>query len=86
MINRIINGLEIDVEETAPNELYFPTEFIDRVNDFDGSLDQIKQGIYNWNRNETYIPLSMMWEITNNCIFSCPFCYINTPLAEKHSF
>ena len=85
MITRIINGIEIDIEESQPNELYFARDFIDSITDFCGDMDQIKEGIYCWNNANAYLPLSIMWELTNACIFSCPFCYINTQKAKRYS-
>ena len=86
MITRTINGIEIDIDETKPDELYFPADFIDSIDGFSGEMDQIKQGIYQWNGKCEYIPLSIMWEQTNSCTFSCPFCYINSPGATRYPF
>ncbi len=86
MVTRIINEIEIDIEETLSNEMYFTQDFIDSINDFDGGMDKIKDGIFSWNGKKEYMPLSMMWEITNSCSFSCPFCYINTPGAKRYPF
>ena len=84
MITRIINGVEFDIEESQSNELYFTRDFIDSIAEFCGDMDQIKEGIYEWNNSNTYLPLSIMWELTNACVFSCPFCYINTPRAKRY--
>lgn len=84
MITRIINGIDIDIDESLPNELYFTRDFIDSIPNFCGTTDQIKDGIYN--ANDEYLPISIMWEITNSCNFSCPFCYINTSYAKRYPF
>lgn len=85
MITRIINQLEMDIEEKKANEIYLPQEFVKTIRKFDGGIDTIKQSIYAWN-NKTYFPLSILWEITNRCCFSCPFCYINTKSAPKYEY
>ena len=86
MVTRIINGIEIDIEETSSNEMYFTQDFIDSIKDFDGRMDQIKDGVYSCGVKEEYMPLSITWELTNSCNFSCPFCYINTPCAKRYPF
>jgi len=86
MVTRIINNLEIDINEKMANEIYLPEEFINSIEDFDGDIDTIKNKIYEWNNNITYFPLSILWEITNRCCFSCPFCYINTKSAKRHEY
>lgn len=86
MVTRIINGIEIDIDESLANEIYFTQEFIDSIPDFSDDIDQIKNSIYSWKNKNEYLPLSIMWELTNSCNFSCPFCYINTPLAKRHPF
>lgn len=85
MITRIINQLEIDIDEKKANEIYLPQDFVKTIQNFDGSIETVKKSIYEWN-NRTYLPLSIFWEITNRCCFSCPFCYINTKSAAKYEY
>lgn len=89
MITRNINNVEIEVEERLADELYFDEDFINSIDGSDGDISAIKDGIYKNNKNTSYFPLSIMWELTNRCNFRCPFCYINTEKAIRkpyHSF
>lgn len=86
MVKRIINGIELEIDEKEANEIYFPKDFVDTLDDFDGDIDILKESIYRWNGNIQYLPLSILWELTNNCNFNCPFCYINTDLAKRYPY
>lgn len=84
MVKRSINNIELEINEKEANEIYLPKIFVDSIIKFDGELETIKREIYKWDGNENYFPLSIFWELTNKCNFSCPFCYINTPKAKEY--
>lgn len=86
MLKRIINGLELEIDEKGANEIYFPKDFVECLGEFDGDIEILKDNIYKWNSNTEYIPLSILWELTNNCNFNCPFCYINTDEAKRFPY
>lgn len=87
MIIREINGLKIEVNEYEANELFLPEEFFEKNEKaLNGDIEEIKKGIYAWNMNDTYMPLSILWELTNRCNFSCPFCYINNGDAQRYPY
>ena len=74
IITRSINGVEVDIDTSKPNELYFEEEFASRLPS-DGINDVLIQ-IY---RNKpTYFPGSMLIELTCKCNFRCEFCYIHS--------
>lgn len=85
MIKRKINELEIEVNEYEANELYFPECFVENAEGiYEGDIEKIKKSIYAWNGNVTYVPVSILWEITNKCNFGCPFCYVNNEDAKRY--
>ena len=86
MVKRIINGLEIEIDEKCANVVYFPKEFVQSIEGFEGDIEVLKENIYKWNRNAEYMPLSILWELTNNCNFNCPFCYINTEKTKRFPY
>lgn len=75
MITRIINGIEIEINPEAADEIYFDEEFARKLKSED--ITDILNSIYS-EKNEFKI-LKLTWEITNFCNFNCKFCYINTP-------
>lgn len=80
MITRTINTIEYDINETEANELYFDESDYFETND--GDLNSILDMFYN--RTKSISPLSMVWELTEKCNFSCPFCYIhNHSISQK---
>lgn len=78
MIKRVINDIEIDVDEHEANVFYFDNDFAKKINSF--KMEDIIQKIYE-ERNE-YIPLTVFNEITPLCNFKCPFCYINHNIVK----
>lgn len=86
MVTREINSLEIDIDEHKANEIYFTEDFISSISEFDSDIETIKKEIYAWNNNDSFFPLSILWEITNICNFECPFCYVNTKKAKRHKY
>lgn len=72
MIKRIINGIELNINENKANEIYFPDDFVSNLND--NSISSILNAIYE--KKKKIIPLTVLIELTNNCNFKCPFCYI----------
>lgn len=80
MITRIINGIEFDIEETESNEVYFEQDMLQEIGG--GDLESILNMFYN--QKQTYLPLSLTWELTSKCNFFCPFCYIHTKNNDEH--
>ena len=72
MIKRIINGIKIIINEKESNAIYFPNDFARKLSN--DSISTILDELYNV--NEQMLPLTAMFEMTNNCNFKCPFCYI----------
>lgn len=77
MITRTI-GIELDINEHAANEIYMDEHDFAKTNN--GDLNSILEHIYNING---IAPLSMTWELTANCNFKCPFCYIHNMADEQ---
>jgi len=75
LVTRSINNIEIDIDINKSNEIYFPNDFATLITDT--GIDHIKKALYG--NNNIFLPLSLIWELTNNCNFKCRFCYINTP-------
>lgn len=44
MIKRIINGIELNINENKANEIYFPDDFVSNLNDI--SISSILNAIY----------------------------------------
>lgn len=81
MITRSI-GIELDINEHAANEIYMNEHDFAKTNN--GDLNSILEHIYSINGIS---PLSMTWELTADCNFKCPFCYIhNIADEQKKSF
>lgn len=70
---RNIFGVEIDVVSTEANTLYFDANQASKLNDF--HADSIKNFLFEQIGNHR--PISVLWELSNNCNFRCGFCYIN---------
>lgn len=74
LVERIINGVEIEVDTQKGGEIYFDENY---ANKLQGSgINDILSALYEEKKH--YIPASLMMEITNACNFNCPFCYIHT--------
>ena len=82
IVPRIINGIEVDVETTEPNSLYFDDVQTSELQTYD--VESIKEFLFS--RTYDYAPYSVMWELTNCCNLSCQFCYINYSGAKKVPF
>ena len=80
IITRTINGIELDIDVSKPNELFFEEDFAKNLPS-DGINDILTQ-IYNY--NPSYFPGSMMIELTCKCNFGCKFCYINSSKFPSH--
>ena len=83
MKRREVAGITIDVDIANANELYFEDHIAKELPGYD--IESIKQ--YLSGRAETFIPLTVNWEITNGCNFQCPFCYIHTsksPVVQRN--
>lgn len=74
IVERVINGVEIEVDIEKGNEIYFEEEFANKIVDSD--VDSILELLYK-SIPSIISPLSMTWEITSICNFNCLFCYIN---------
>jgi len=74
IVSRVINGVEIDIDVSKAGELYFDSVFSSKLPDY--GINSILEAIYAEKR--TYLPESMMLEITNKCNFNCQFCYVHT--------
>ena len=73
MITRTINSIEFDINECEANEIYLNENDYEKTNG--GDLDSILEMF--WEKKHVFLPLSMTWELTNDCNFECPFCYIH---------
>ena len=73
MITRVINSIEFDINEYESNEIYLNEN--DYIKTNNGDLDSILEMF--WGKKHIFLPLSMTWELTDNCNFECPFCYIH---------
>ena len=73
MITRIINGIEFDIDINKANELYFPADFNRSINST--GITDILFAFYN--AKKEYTPESLFIELTGQCNFNCPFCYIH---------
>ena len=74
IVERTINGIEVDVDVQKGGEVYFNENF---ANKLQGSgINDILNALYE--EKNQYIPAALMMEITNACNFNCPFCYIHT--------
>lgn len=82
MITRIICGIELDVDPFAANAIYFDEEFAKRLES--DEIEVIQKAIYH--SCGVYHPISVLWELTNQCNYRCPFCYIHYPGAKPYSF
>ena len=82
IVSRIINGIEIDIETTEANTLYFDDEQTSELQSYD--VESIKEFLFS--RTYEYAPYSVMWELTNCCNLSCQFCYINCAGLKKVKF
>ena len=74
MINRIINGIEIEINPLEADAIYLSEKDIANLKEFD--IESIIYYILSKN-DAKYIPLSMTIELTNKCNYNCPFCYIH---------
>lgn len=74
IVSRIINGVEIDIDVSKADELYFEASFSNKLPD--NGINSILQTIYE--EKSMYLPESVMLEVTNQCNFNCQFCYIHT--------
>ena len=82
IIERNINGINIDVDINESNEIYLPESIAESIkkDGIEGILDAIYEKV-----NRRHIPLSAFIELTDRCNFSCPFCYINESGKDHHS-
>lgn len=78
---RTINGIEIEIETSEGNAVYFDEKDAKKINNSGYELDNIFNYLYSI--NEQYIPLVMTLELTKICNYRCPFCFINTDKARK---
>ncbi|MCM1143744.1 MAG: radical SAM protein [Blautia sp.] len=78
---RMINGIEIEVEISESNAIYFDEKDAKEIGNSGYELDAIFNYLYNI--NEQYRPLVMTLELTKTCNYRCPFCFINTDEARK---
>ena len=81
MITRKIGQIDLMIDITKSSSIYTNRDVAKLIEDANGSLDKIKDVIYE--SVGGYIPLAMTWELTNNCNFNCPFCYIHN--ADENS-
>jgi len=79
IIERNISSVIIGVDINEARDLYFDeliaSEFINFKKD--SIIKVLKQ------KSNGQIPLSVTWEITSNCNFKCPFCYINNSSSNN---
>jgi len=74
LVERTINGVEIAVDASQPNEVYFESSFVSKY-------PKIIQGLTpnelcDIISKDVYTPLLLTWELLDKCSFNCPFCYI----------
>ncbi len=82
VIERNIKGIEIDVDANESKEIYLPESVA--VNVKKDGIEGILDAIYE-KANCKHIPLSVFIELTDQCNFSCPFCYINEKGKKHHT-
>lgn len=82
IIHRKIGNVSVDIHPHEANALYIDDATAELIQDPD--LNSIVETIYEAN-SKAHMPLSMLMELTNQCNFACPFCYINEPGCQKHS-
>lgn len=81
IIERKIGNVNIDVDISKANELYFERDFASTITE--NGISGIINAIFKKN-NAKMMPLSAFIELTSNCNFKCPFCYINEKNAGHH--
>ncbi len=74
IVNRVINDINISVDISKGDILYFDAEFVNTLPS--GGINDILYALYQ--KKGIYRPLSLMIELTGKCNFKCPFCYITT--------
>lgn len=74
IIQREINGVELDVDVSEGNEVYLPESVAHKIKDF--GIGGVVNAIYDASEKE-HSTISVFIELTDKCNFSCPFCYIN---------
>lgn len=82
MITRNICGIELDVDPNSANAIYFEKEFADKL--ASNEIEAIQTALYK--NCGVYHPVSVLWEVTNQCNYHCPFCYIHYPNSETLPF
>lgn len=73
LIERVINGVNIQVDINKSNAIYFEESFSKKI--YSNDIGDILNTIYE--ERMEILPLTALFEITNNCNFNCPFCYIH---------
>lgn len=81
IIERKIGNVNIDVDISKANELYFESDFASTITE--NGISGILNAIFEKN-NAKMMPLSAFIELTSNCNFKCPFCYINEKKVNHH--
>lgn len=72
VIYREIAGLQFGIDASKSSSLLCEPSISEKTGgDFTALLDLI------YSANDRYLPLAVTWELTDNCNFSCPFCYIH---------
>lgn len=79
LIERKINGVEMEIDPTESNLIYFDADFEELLEDY--TMSDITNNLI---RHKTYSPISVTVELTNACNFSCKFCYINESSSTPH--
>jgi len=85
LIVRKINGIDIGIDENSGDDIFLTDEGISslNINEEDLCLGPLLHSL----SKDEYFALHLTWEITSNCPFNCPFCYIkNRAIIHNTSF
>ena len=75
LVNRTIGDIEVLVETTKGNQIFFPKEIAKELQDKKISFTQLTNYLYD--KDHIFRPYAVLWELLNQCNYHCPFCFIH---------
>lgn len=83
LIERVIGTVQIAVDPSFGNRIYFSKDSGISSPSKEISFTALSDLLYQ--RDKTFRPYVVLWELLGACNFNCPFCYIHTGLNMPNS-